>query len=159
MAAFDALVRVGGFGVQLAEDDQGRKTEAQLALQVITVLPVGPEQVAPLVLGQVRRHPGNDVRAYRVHVQEGAGVRGVAKHADREREAGLHLMDDGDLPIAHDPLRGASQGVAPRTIRLSGSPLAITKRHSTPPGCTGKACARVATRVTDATRRVSYELP
>src|SRR3954468_15029785 len=54
MSAFDATIRVGEVAIQPIEDESGHTYEAHMILGMITLIPVGPGQMAPLPLGAIR---------------------------------------------------------------------------------------------------------
>jgi hypothetical protein len=54
MSAFDATIRVGEVAVQPIEDESGNTYEAHLILGMISLIPIGPGQLAPLPLGALR---------------------------------------------------------------------------------------------------------
>jgi hypothetical protein len=55
MSAFDARIRVGQAGVQvLKESEDGPAYEAELHLGIMTLAPVGPNQVLPIPVGGLR---------------------------------------------------------------------------------------------------------
>lgn len=54
MSAFDATIRVGEVALQPIEDEKGDVHEAHLILGMISLIPVGPGQMAPLPLGALR---------------------------------------------------------------------------------------------------------
>jgi hypothetical protein len=54
MSAFDATIRVGEVALQPIEDDKGNTYEAHMILGMISLIPIGPGQMAPLPLGALR---------------------------------------------------------------------------------------------------------
>lgn len=54
MSAFDATIRVGEAGVESVEGPDGKAYEGQLVLGLMTVVPVGPQQLLPVPFGTIR---------------------------------------------------------------------------------------------------------
>lgn len=54
MTAFDSTIRVGQAFTETQVEEDGKAYDGQLVFSVITVLPVGPQQVMPLPLGILR---------------------------------------------------------------------------------------------------------
>ena len=54
MSAFDATVRVGEAYVETRVEEDGKAYEGHLVLGVMTVIPVGPQQLLPVPLGTLR---------------------------------------------------------------------------------------------------------
>jgi hypothetical protein len=54
MSAFDATIRVGEAGTEAIPSEDGKLYEGQLVLGLLTVVPVGPQQLLPVPFGTVR---------------------------------------------------------------------------------------------------------
>lgn len=54
MSAFEATIRVGEVQVEVAEDERGKKYQANLVLGVLALAPAGPQQVIPIPLGALK---------------------------------------------------------------------------------------------------------
>jgi hypothetical protein len=54
MSAFDATIRVGEASVESIPSPDGKTYEGQLVLGMMTIVPVGPQQLLPVPVGVLR---------------------------------------------------------------------------------------------------------